>query len=119
MSNYFDPLAIRMNDTSDGYFIFIVGRNTGKITNTIPRLLEFLFGGACIYRYDSCRMIHHYEINNDDIGYIDIRVTQECFLYEDINVRIHRMCETYLAFMKYKYRDYIRKEKEANDENNR
>lgn len=52
MSNYFDPLAIHINGVSDGYFIFTSSRNSG----------------ICIYRYDPQRMIHHYEIKNDDIG---------------------------------------------------
>ena len=118
MSNYYlNPLAIHLNDVSNGYFIFMGERNTGKITNTIPHLLEFLFGGTCIYNYEPQGMIHHYKINNDDIGYIHFRVTQECFVREDINVRIQRMCEEYLAYMEYKYRDYIRKEKELYVEN--
>lgn len=118
MSNYFDPLAIHINDVSDGYFIFIGGRNSGRITNTIPYLLDFLFGGTCTYHYDPQRMIHHYEIKNDDIGQVDLTVTNECFIFEDINVRIHRMCEEYLGYMEYKYSDYIRKEKK-DDKNNR
>ena len=111
MSNYFDPLAIHLNSVSDGYFIFTGGRNSGNITNTMPYLLEFLFGGTCTYCYDPCTMIHHYQIKNDDIGYVDMTVTNECFIHEDINVRVHRMLEEYLAYMEYKYRDYIRKEK--------
>ena len=119
MSNYyFNPLAIHLNDVSNGYFIFTGGRNTGKITKTLPYLLEFLFGGTCIYHYEPQGMIHHYEIINDDIGHMHIRVTQECFVYEDINVRVQRMCEEYLAYMEYKY-NCIRKEKELYAENKR
>lgn len=92
---------------SSDYF-FMCGRNTGKTVNSIPGVLEYLFGGKCIYRYDERQMMHHYEIRNDDIGLIDLTVTNECFIYEDINVRITRMCEEYLGYMEYKFRDYIR-----------
>lgn len=110
MTDYFND--IYMFDTIDGYYIYIAGRNSGKSIYTISRYLEFLFGGTCEYQFEPCSKIHHYLIKNDDIGFIDMTVTNECFVYENINVHVQRMCEEYDSYMRYKYRDYIAKEKE-------
>lgn len=96
-----------------GYYIYIGGRNCGRFS-TIPDLLEYWFGGTCEYTYDQQQQIHHYLIKNDDIGFIDMTVTNECFMYESFDVRMTRMCEEYLAHMEYKYRDYMCREKILN-----
>lgn len=116
MSKYFD---VKINNQINGYYLYVGGRNSGKTMYTMPYFLEYLFGGTCVYHYDPRLKIHHYIIKNDDIGFMDMTVTNECFIYERANVRIHRMCEEYQAYMEYKYRDYIRKEKEENVKNNR
>jgi hypothetical protein len=84
-----------------------------KYMSSNPCILEHWFGGTCEYSYDSQQQIHHYLIKNDDIGFMDMTVTNECFMYESFDVRMTRMCEEYLAYMEYKYRDYIRKEKDC------
>lgn len=94
-----------------GYYFYMGGRNSGKVICSITMYLEFLFGGTCEYQFDPQEMIHHYLIKNDDIGFMDMTVTNECFVYENINVRMQRMCEEYDAYMRYKYRDYTKGEK--------
>ena len=42
---------------------------------------------------------------------MDMTVTNECFIYEKFSVRIHRMCEEYDGYMRYKYRDYEKETK--------
>lgn len=106
MSKYFDPKVNRMYDESGSYYVFMGGRNCGRTMNTIPYFLVYLFGGTCEYRYDAQLMVHHYLIKNDDIGFMDMTVTNECFIYENIDVRVHRMMEEYDAYMRYKFRDY-------------
>ena len=113
MNEYFYHLF----DVTDSYYIYVGGRNQGKTIYTIRHYLEFLFGGTCEYQFDPQTMTYHYLIRNDDIEYIDITVTNECFVYEDISTSLYRMCEEYDSYMRYKYRDYIRKEKEANVKN--
>jgi hypothetical protein len=105
MCNYFD---FTVNNQSNGFYIYMGGRNSGKTIYTMPYFMEYLFGGKCEYHYDPQTMTHHYLIENDDIGFMDMTVTNECFIYEKVEVRIPRMCEEYLAYMEYKYRDYKR-----------
>ena len=94
------------------FFYFLKGgRNTGKKIGTIPYFLEFLFGGTCEYLYDPQRQVHHYLIKNDDIGFMDMTITNECFMYENADVRVQRMCEEYDSYMRYKYRDYMEGER--------
>lgn len=106
MSKYFDPVLNRMYNESGSYYIFMGGRGCGRRMNTISHFLEFLFGGVCEYYYDPLRQVHHYTIKNDDIGFMDMTVTNECFIHEDANIRLNRMCEEYDAYMRYKFRDY-------------
>ena len=93
--------------TYDRYYIHTGGRGCGRAFASIPRTLQFLFGGKCEYVYDAPTMTHHYLIINDDIGFMDMTVTNECFICENANVRLRRMCEEYDGYMRYKYRDYI------------
>ena len=116
MSKYFDFLTNHVDD----YYIFIGGRDNGKTIYTIRNYLEYLLGGICEYQFDAEQMIHHYLIRNDDIGFMDITVSNPCFINENLGTRLIRMCEEYDAYMRYKYRDYMcRKEKEENVKNNR
>ena len=115
MSKYFDNLVNRMYYEEDGsFYVYIGGRNNGKTIFTTCRFLEFLFGGTCEYQYDPHLQVHHYLIKNDDIGFIDMTVTNECFKNENLNVRIYRICEEYDGCMRYKYRDYMCREQILN-----
>lgn len=80
----------------------------GRSVYGITHVLQYLFGGTCEYRYNVKTMVHHYLIKNDDIGSMDFAITNECFIYENIDVHISRMCEEYDGYMRYKYRDYVR-----------
>ena len=115
MSKYFDPTDNRMYDENGSYYFYIGGRGSGRKTITISHLLEFLFGGRCEYNYDPQQQVHHYSIKNDDIGFMDLTVTNECFMSENGIVLIHRMCEEYDAYMRYKYRDYMCRERILNE----
>lgn len=95
-------------DVNKGFYIYSGGRHSGNCAKSIPCYLQYLFGGTCEYRFDTRLMEHHYLIKNDDIGVIDMVVTNECFCYENINTRLWRMCEEYDGYMRYKYRDYVR-----------
>ena len=60
MGIYSDLSSINANEE---YYIFMGGRNCGRsIKNTIPYILEWLFGGSCEYHYDVRTQIHHYFI---------------------------------------------------------
>ena len=90
------------------FYVFVGSRanKVSKIRYGISYLLEYLFGGECVYDYDVACQIHKYKLRNDDIGYYEFNVTNEAFIYEIFDVRITRMCEEYDAYMRYKFRDY-------------
>lgn len=90
------------------YYVLIGGRanRVTKINYSICQHLVYLFGGKVEYCYDVQRQIHKYKIMNDDIGYCELSVTNETFIYEPLDVRMMNMCEEYDAYMRYKSRDY-------------
>ena len=67
--------------------------------------LQRLFGGKVTTRYDVNRRLNVWEIDNDDIGHMEITATDGCLFWESLSTRLKRMCEEYDAHMRYKYRD--------------
>ena len=98
------------------YYVFAGGRGVGKSNPTITQTLKWLLGGTVTYTFDKSTNTHLYHIKNDDIGEYVWSVSNEAFVYEPLLTRLHRMCEEYYGYMRYKYRDYERENEK--DENN-
>ena len=70
--------------------------------------LQYLFGGKVTARYDILRRLNVWEIENDDIGYMEMTATDGCLFWESFSTRIKRMCKEYDGYMRYKYKDWRR-----------